>query len=163
MPLLPSRAPGRVNRWLVPARVERWLAFLVAALTWGAVVGLELGLVREWRLGRAPTWALVVAGLAVVLLAWRYARRLGPRLRRQHPPRWRLTFGDAGRLLPPTLLAFWTVGGFATYPQPWDWAVSAVSGAGLAFLVLPDLLAMLERRVAIAEQPVAQGPDTAAS
>jgi hypothetical protein len=55
----------------------------------------------------------------------------------------RLTPGECRRLLPGTVLAFWAAGGFASYTEPWEWALSAVTAVMLAVMVVPYVLQRL--------------------
>jgi uncharacterized membrane protein AbrB (regulator of aidB expression) len=143
-----------VQQVLPPDRIERGPAVAVALLTVAAVVGLEIGLVREVRLDRLPDWVPAGAVVALLLLAAGYVRWL---LRRLAGHDWRLTPTEAGRLLPGTVTVFWLAGGFAMYPDWWSWTASAMTGLGIGFLFVPWLLERLAERTTPQSSPVS-GP-----
>lgn len=139
----PFGEPAWVSRLLTPPRIERGLAVGAVVLLAGAVIGIALGLLRELQLDRVPNW-LCLVGLAVLGVA--AGRGLVSVLREEVRTRWRLTPQEARLRLPVTVLLFWIAGGFATYREPWDWALSALTAVLVAVIVVPYVLERLTWR-----------------
>ena len=151
MRLRRSSGPDGARRSFGAGRIDAWLAAAVVAMTLAAVVGVEIGLVRELRLDRVPDSLAIAGGVAVLLFAVVYGRWLLIRLHHDDAPRWRLTASESGRLLPNTVMTLWVAGGFASYASPGDWVLVVVTALFVGNVVVPAAVRRLTSRRAEAD------------
>lgn len=114
--------------------VQRLLATVVWAGVLGVVVNVEVLLFRLVVGGGIPQSLFLGGSVGVAAITYVYLRRLGRRLDRHGPQRWRLTPRQADPVLPFTLGAFLVTLGLAVSDYWPDWVGAAVGACATTLL-----------------------------